>query len=150
MNTSSDKPASPVSMRRYTFFLRVMGVLYACLALFFLFFPNEFIYIINAGPKFLKWTEPLPELIDKFWLVLSISMLSMLSALSFLAAESPKIKGYSLVHLLSKTVSTACYFYFFFGEHHHYFGYLVGIITDALIALLLVWFLLRNFRSLKI
>ncbi len=135
-----------MALKRMVWFLRGMGLIYALLALFYFFFSSEFFYLINAGPRFFKFTEAIPESTEKFWLTMTLSMLAMLSAISFLGAESPKTRGYTLTHLLSKTVSTVCFFYFFFNEHR-YFAYLVGMVSDFIIALILLWFLIRTARA---
>jgi hypothetical protein len=125
----------PAAVSQYAWTMRVLAVVYALGALLFFFFPNEIFYLINVGPKVFKITEAMPDSVEHFWLVLATSMMAMLSALSLLAAESPRIHGYALVHILSKTVSTAGFVYCF-AAGPRYFGYLVGIATDLPLAVL--------------
>ncbi len=141
----SEKVSTPKNpLKHLVFFLRVMGVIYALLAFLFFFFPSEFFYLVNVGPKVFKITETIPDSSEKFWLVQGTSMLAMLSALSFLGAESPKTRGYLLVHLLSKTVSSVGFLYLFLNDHR-YFAYLVGFIPDSLLGLVLCWFIFSTF-----
>lgn len=150
MSTTPNEPQSstpptyiPVKQKRFFWFLRIMGVLYALLGLAFFFFSNEIFYLMNVGPQVFKITETIPNPTEKFWLVLATSMMAMLSALSFLASESPWVRGYNLVHLLAKTASTAGFLYLFLNENR-YFAYLLGVITDASIAVILTWYMIRT------
>jgi hypothetical protein len=136
------------TLKHYKIFLTFMGVLYSLLALTFYFFPSKVFYLINVGPQVFNIAESVPDSTEKFWLVLATSMLGMLSALSFLAAESPFIRGYSLTHLLSKVISVAGFFYFFLNDQR-YFAYLLGIITDVPIAGILIWYIVRTTRIAK-
>lgn len=139
----TDSGKKTAILKRFKWFLKTMGTLYAFLALVFFFFPAEVFYLINVGPKVFKITESIPDSSEKFWLVLATSMMGMLSALSFLAAESPLLRGYTLTHILSKVISVAGFFYLFINDHR-YFGYLLGMITDIPIALVLIWYLVRT------
>jgi hypothetical protein len=121
---------SPV-VSQYVWLMRILGVVYALVGSLFFFFPAEIFYLMNIGPRLFPSLGLLevPAQTESFWLVLATSMMMMLSALSFLASESPRIRGYALVHVLSKAVSVAGFFYMFL-KGPQYAAYLVGITTD--------------------
>lgn len=123
---------------RYVWTLRVLGVGYALGALAALFHPNEIFYLLNVGPKVFKITEAIPEMTERFWLAPSTSALVMLSALSFLAAESPGIRGYALVHVLAKISAGAAFIYLFL-DHERYFAYAFGAVTEFMLGALVAW-----------
>lgn len=129
-------------MVKYVWSMRVLGVIYALGAISFFFFPDEVFYLLNNGPNVFKLGLVIPPSVEHFWLVLASSMMAMLAALSFLAAESPRIKGYALVHVLSKTVSTAGFIYSYL-HHQHYFAYAVGALVDGSLAIFVTWRTLR-------
>ena len=132
------KERSPI-VSQYVWLMRILGVIYAFGGALFFFFPHEVFYLVNVGPRILAGLGvgasllPIPEPSEQFWLVLASSMMAMLSALSFLASESPRVRGYTLVHLLSKIVSSAGFLYVFL-HGTRYFAYLVGIAADFPIA----------------
>jgi hypothetical protein len=130
--------AETKEVSKYVMLMRFFGILYALGALLFFFFPNELFYLINVGPKVFRVTEAIPDSVERFWLVLACSMMTMLSAISFLSAQSPKTKGYPFVHFLSKVISTLGFFYMFVYSNR-YFAYLVGVTTDLPIALIVLW-----------
>ena len=130
---------SPI-VSQYVWLMRILGVVYALVGILFFFFPKEVFYLINVGPRLFATAGvapsllPIPDQTESFWLVLATSMMAMLSALSFLAAESPKVRGYALVHVLSKTVSVAGFIFLFLNDTR-YFAYLVGVATDLPLAI---------------
>ncbi|MCM2277286.1 MAG: hypothetical protein NDJ89_04365 [Oligoflexia bacterium] len=112
--------------------MRLLGVAYALGAVVFVFYPTQLVYLLNVGPKAFNFTEAIPDPAEHFWIVIAAASMAMLSALSFFSAESPKVRGYFLVHLLAKVVTFAGYLYMFLNEKP-YFAYLLGIMTDLLI-----------------
>lgn len=119
-------------------FLLILGGAYALLAVVFVFFPNEFVYLVNVGPKVFKLTEALPSPQDFFWSLMAGAMMAMLSALCFLSAESPRVRGYLLVHLLAKTVCALGFITVFLNQQR-FFAYLVGAAFEVVIAAGLLW-----------
>ncbi|MGZ3707834.1 MAG: hypothetical protein ACXWPM_03245 [Bdellovibrionota bacterium] len=117
------------ALKRYQWTMKLLGVVYIVVGLIFFFFPREVFYLINVLPDVFHIGVATPAQTEHFWLVLATSMMMMLSALSFLAASEPRVRGYPMVHALSKGVSTAGFFYQFLHDHH-YAAYLAGILTD--------------------
>lgn len=130
-------PSSTKEPRRAPFLL-ILGGMYALVALVFIFFPNELIYLLNVGPKVFKVTEAIPELQEFFWSLLAGAMMAMLSVLCFLSAETPQVRGYFLVHLLANTICILG-FITLFMNHQRYFAYLVGAVMDLAITGGLLW-----------
>lgn len=133
----------PDSVRKYKRVMRVLGVIYLAVGLLFLFLPDLITYAMNVVPRTVGWGELLPDSSERFWLVLAVSMMGMLTAISFLAAETPGTKGYALVHILSKVLSTVGFLYMYFN-HRRYFAYLVGATTDFPIAIIVTYYTLRT------
>lgn len=127
--------------------MRILGVFYLLLGLVFFFFHNELFYLINVGPKILKITEAIPEPVeDLFWLVQAVSLMILLSAICFLAAESPGKRGYTVLHLLAKSVSITGFIYVFV-HHHPYFAYATGAAMEILITIFVLWNMIRLGRK---
>ncbi|MDR3606737.1 MAG: hypothetical protein P4M08_05065 [Oligoflexia bacterium] len=126
----------------YSRALQVLGVLYLLAGLSFVFYSSEWLSIVNAGSHLLHFGDPLPEASDRLWNIIGGSQCATLAALSFLSAESPKVRGYILTHLLAKVTSAAGFLYFFLNFQHS-FVYVLGGGIECLIFLFLVWRLLR-------
>ncbi|MEK6704784.1 MAG: hypothetical protein AABZ06_03265 [Bdellovibrionota bacterium] len=122
----------------YRRLMRLLGVLYALAGAWFFLAPDSVLQLINLGPKYFNLAFVIPIPADRFWLVLAVSMMAMLSALSFLSAEDPANRGYPFVHLLSKLVSLGGFIAMFF-LYGRYFAYLVGAFVDLLLALIVLW-----------
>jgi hypothetical protein len=136
------KPALPKPLQQFILLMRIFGVIYALCAVVAFFFPTEVFYLMNVGPKVFKITEVIPYPSEHFWGVYATGMMAMLSALCFLASESPRIWGYSLVHLLAKVVTTLGFISMFMSDHR-YFAYLLFAVIDGAIVILLVAMLTR-------
>jgi hypothetical protein len=144
-STPTSEPNTDAHLRRrfarhyrYVWTMRAFGILYILVASVLFFLPDQLFSLINLVPEIFTVGEPIPLPTERFWLVLAVSMVSMLSAISFLAAKSPQIRGYAFVHVLSKVVSVLGFLYVF-RNHQPYFAYLVGVITDAPIAVIVAF-----------
>lgn len=123
--------------------MKIFAFVYFAVGLLFFFMPEETFYLINIGPKVFKIFEEIPPPSEHFWIVLTTSMMAMLSAVSLLASMNPRVKGFVMIHLLSKGVSVAGFLYCFF-KYEPYFAYLVGAITDLSIFILVAVLHLRT------
>ncbi len=117
--------------------MRVLGVVYLAAGAGFFFFPAETFYLINVGPKVFKMFQDVPESTERFWLVLTFSMMMMLSFIAFYSSFQPKNYALALVHLLSKLISTLGFVYVFFNSAP-LFAYIVGAATDGTIFLVVL------------
>ncbi|OFZ69911.1 MAG: hypothetical protein A3K03_05775 [Bdellovibrionales bacterium RIFOXYD1_FULL_44_7] len=142
------KKQRPEALSQYVWFMRLLGVFYALGALIFFFFPNEVFYLINVGPRVFRIVDAIPDSSEHFWLVLASSLMIVLSVLSFLAGGAPKVRGYALVHILSKLFTACAYLYLFVNEQK-YFAYLIGFLIDIPLALLIIIVTLRVRPFLK-
>ncbi len=123
--------------------MRILGIVYAVTGGVFFLFPDTVLGTLNSFPQTTGYTEVVPFPADRFWLVMAVAMMAMLSALSFLAAGEPKNRGYPFVHILSKCVSVAGFAYMFLHQRP-YFVYLAGIATDLPLAIGVTWIWLRR------
>jgi hypothetical protein len=121
----------------------VLGALYALAAAAFIFYPSELLNAANLGARLLKGLELTPEPTENLWSIWAGTNCATLAAISFLGAESPRVRGYGLAHLLAKTVGALSFFYFFMN-FQKYFVYLLGGAIESGIFLLLLWRLLRS------
>jgi len=117
-------------------YLRIWMIISAFMYFFsgltFLFGQNFLLGQINAVSNMLfKGKYPLiPASSEKFWLVLTSSMMLMLTVLCIFAAVDPeKYLSMVAVVLVSKACSTGLYIWFFIKDK--YFAYLVGALTDG-------------------
>ena len=142
---SSPRPAArfPIGRVRYARTLRILGVLYAAAAVAFIFYPSEALDVVNWGPRLLKNFEVIPPPAENLWSVWAGTNCVTLAAISFLGAESPRVRGYGLAHLLAKTVGALSFFYFFMN-FQKYFVYLLAGVLETGIFVLVLWRLLRS------
>jgi hypothetical protein len=105
---------------------------------------NRLLQWMNAfSTRFFKDRLPLiPLSTEKFWLVLTTSMMLMLVVCCGLAAyDAPKFYWLVMPVLFSKACSTIFYLLLFFFQKR-YFAYLVGAFTDGpLLIITLIIFL---------
>ncbi len=122
----------------------ISAALYVAGGLSFLFGQNILLTNLNRASELLfKDRFPLiPLSTEKFWLVLTNSMMLMLVVICiFVAADVSGFYNMVWIILFSKAASTLQYAYFFIAEKR-YFAYLVGVITDGpLFVITLVLFL---------
>ena len=104
--------------------------------------PEELFYLINVGPRVFKAFQEIPMPSERFWVALSTSMTMMLSVTSFYSSLYPKIKGFVLIHIVSKVVSVAGFIYLFL-RHAPYFAYILGAVVDSGVILIVGGFYLR-------
>ena len=136
----------PVAVRQYVTAMRFLGVLYALAGIVFFFFPRFVFALLNLIPSILTPMAALPESSEYFWLPLAASMMGMLTFLCFAAAAAPENRTYAWVHFLSKVISSAGYLYYLVNhavEGKYVFAYLLGILTDAPIALFVFYITAR-------
>jgi hypothetical protein len=121
----------------------MFGVLYALMAVAFILYPSELVKAVNLGAHFFPNLDPSPPPNENLWSIFGATSCATLATISFLGAESPRVRGYGLAHLLAKTMGILTFFYFFMN-FQKYFAYLLGGVVESLIFLLLLWRLLRS------
>ncbi|MBI3557588.1 MAG: hypothetical protein HY074_15110 [Deltaproteobacteria bacterium] len=126
--------------------MRIFTFIYFIGAIGFFFLPEETFYLVNIGPRVFKFWEEIPMPSEHFWVTLSTSMMMMLMTTSFYSSLYPKMKGYLLMHMISKVTSISG-FIFLFLHDRHYFAYAYGALTDSLVVLIVMGFYLRSFAS---
>jgi hypothetical protein len=85
----------------------------------------------------------IPLSTEKFWLILTNSMMLMLTAICvFVAVDPEKYLAMVAIILLSKAASTSQYLFCFF-KRQRYFAYLVGALTDGPLCLITLYFFWR-------
>jgi len=137
--------------RRLVFLLRAWVVSFVVAGLYFLFFQNQLIKQVNfISSDVLKLSLPLlPESTEKFWLVLTISLMATITVLSYIAQKDIRKNIVYVVPLLvSKFVSTSFFILFFF-VHIHSLAYIVGALTDGSIFVITFIFYLIAVKSQK-
>ncbi len=120
----------------------VSAVMYGGALLVFAFFQNALLESINGASKLLfKDKFPLiPLSSEKFWLVLTNSMMVMLVATCvFVAADVERYHEIVLIILFSKAASSLQYLRLFM-KSKPYFAYLVGALTDGPLFLITTYF----------
>lgn len=122
--------------------MRILGIVYLLAGAAFFFFPAETFYLINVGPKVFKMFQDIPDSSERFWLALTFSMMMMLSFIAIYSSFQPRNYALTLVHLLSKLVSTLGFVYVFF-ESAPIFAYLVGAVCDGSIFMIVLIMFVR-------
>ncbi len=129
-------------MRAFARNMRIMGVIYLLMSVGLWFFPSTWVWTFNLGPRFLKMGEVLADPNNKIYMIFGGSYFVVLFALCFLSSESPYTRGYSLSHLLGKTVGLIGSGYLYLNDQSVFaYGMICGV--EILFALTLVWNLFK-------
>lgn len=129
--------------RQFVWVMRIFTFIYINISFLFFFMPEETFYLINIGPKVFKAYQEIPAPSEHFWVALSTAMTAMLAVTSFYSSLYPKLKGFVLIHLVSKAVSVAG-FTFLFLRDQPYFAYLIGAVVDGGVIFIVTFFYLRS------
>ncbi len=108
------------------------AVMYFVAGLFFLFLQNRLLEQMNtvSAKLFQDRFPPIPLSTEKFWLILTSSMMLMLVLLcAFVAMDPKKFLAMVFIILASKCCSTLLYLILF--ARKKYWAYLVGALTDG-------------------
>ena len=132
--------------RQFVWVMRIFAFIYFVGAILFFFMPEETFYLINVGPRVLKMCEEIPMPSERFWAALATSMMAMLLVSSLYSSLYPHVKGFVLIHVVSKAVSVTGFTYLF-ASHHRYFAYALGAATDTMVLLTVAGFYLRSAAS---
>jgi hypothetical protein len=118
----------------------ISAFMYFFAGLSFLFLQNYLLGQINRLMAVFMSSRPqMPLSTEKFWLVLTSSMMLMLTVLCiFVAVDPEEYKAMVVIILLSKACSTGLFIWFFVKDKFP--AYLVGALTDG--PLFLVTFVL--------
>jgi hypothetical protein len=111
--------------------MKVLAVIYAAVG--FLFFGLHALLAQTLG------MEAAP---NRFWVVLTLSMMLMLSYLAWQSSRRPEEKAFVHCHLLSKAVSVTG-FVVSFALDAAVWGHIVGAVTDAAVFGTVAFFYLR-------
>jgi len=114
------------------YWMAISALMYFVAMLFFLFLQNRLLEQMNtvSAKLFKDRFPPIPLSTEKFWLVLTTSMMLMLVLLCiFVALDPVAYMEMTLIVLASKMCSTLLYLALFARDK--YFAYLVGALTDG-------------------
>lgn len=131
-----------VRIHQYSWMMRLLGAAYSLAAVFAFFLSSELISFLNLAPKLLSFTEALPRSETLFWEIIAASGFAGLACLSFVAAASPGVKGYPIIHLVVKAFSIAGFAWMLLNGPK-YFAYGAALIFDIPIAIWLLWSIIR-------
>ena len=132
--------------KQFVWVMRIFAFIYVLVSLFFFFMPEQLFYLINIGPKVFSAFEEIPMPSERFWVALSAAMTAMLAVTSFYSSLYPGIKGFVMIHLVSKVVSVAGFSYLFLS-HKPYFAYIIGSVVDSGVILIVAGFYLRSLAN---
>lgn len=138
------------SQKKLKVLLQVWMLAFTATTVIFIFFAGNFLTLINQIS--LNWFGSLPLLplpVHNFWLVLTISLMTTLVYLCYLAEDDLAGRLILLKPILvSKFVSTIGFFaYFVF--HVKALAYLVGIVSDGFVFMLTFIFYSKVMAELK-
>lgn len=123
--------------------MRGFAVVYLVLGLAFFFYSERLFYLMNTGPNVFGFFEPIALPVEKFWLVLALSMMVMLSLISFFSSIQPRNLYFLFLHLASKATSVAGFLYLFFVEQKA-FAYASGALVDLSVFLIVFFIFLTT------
>lgn len=116
------------------YLLRLWILAFTITIAIFLFIPNHFFEVINQfSLKFLPSLSPIPVAQEKFWMVLTLSLMFTLVFMCLSAQNNIK-RNHLLINpiLVSKFISTL-FFFVFFIFYQKSLAYLVGVFTDGFV-----------------
>jgi len=120
----------------------ICAIVFFVSSLYFLFLQNRLLNQLNTLSRWLFKDRfpPIPLSTEKFWLVLTTSMMVMLVVIcTFVAVNPEKYIMMVVIMLFSKFCSSALYLVLFLRDKH--FAYLAGTLTDGpiFIITLILW-----------
>ncbi|MFO1518874.1 MAG: hypothetical protein U1F57_04315 [bacterium] len=127
--------------------LRFFTFLFALGFLSFLFFPRLLFEELNfLSLKIAPTFSPLPVSDDRFWLVLALSLMAIITALCYGAqSDVRRKKELAFYVLIGKAASSLLFTVFFFTKHS--LPYLFGTLVDGSIFWVLLIFYKKAVRS---
>lgn len=118
----------------------------------FLFFPAELIGAINRISLLVNSSLPtLPPSTEKFWLALTMSLMTTLVVMSYWAQKDLGQYHFLVAAILVSKFASSFFFLAFFIFHQRSGAYLIGVFTDGLIFIITYYFYRRYLaaRGLK-
>lgn len=118
-------------------FRKLMGfytMAFAICGALFLLVPITIIKFLNTLGSFQSILAPLEPSPQRFWVVLTVSMMVMITVLSYRVFKNPGDTVSLSILILSKATSSTLYFLLLIFEARA-FPYLVGFIVDGVICL---------------
>lgn len=137
----------PPQLRQLQKLLWFWTFLFGIGALVFFIFPNRVIDSLNLSTRFLNFLNPLEETQVSFWLPLAVSLMSVLTLLSYLAAKSIEQAPALIVAILLSKATSSVVFTFFYLRQNFAAPFFWGALTDGLIFLITFYFYRRAFDA---
>ena len=149
MSVNTEAPA----VKRYTLVMRVLGALYLLGGAGFLLFPGITLWIVNLLPRLFEFIAVIPRQQGYFWVPLATSMMVMLTIVAFSAASDPGNRLLALIHVAAKVTSSGGYLFMLLmhrpEEGGIFFGYLLGLVLDGVIAIGVLLLAMRAQAALR-
>ncbi len=128
--------------------LKIWTFVFAIAGLTFVIVPQKILEVLNlVSLRIAPTLPPLPIPEDRFWLVLTFSLMTTITALSYSAMQDLRRRRDLVVFLLISKATSSITFTLFFLLHQHSLGYLLGTLTDGSIFLITLVFYRRALRS---
>lgn len=127
--------------RRLVMILRWWVGLFTTATIGFAFFPNQIILGLNiSGHVFFNWPyRSLPLSSEHFWQIMSVSLLIVLTYLSYLAQKNIRENLFLVPLIIISKFATTAGFTLAFFLSGKYFAYLAGAVIDGFI-FFVTWF----------
>lgn len=117
--------------------MKAFAVIYAAVGLFF--------FLLHAVLAQWLRMEAAP---NRFWVVLTLSMMLMLSFLSWQSSRRPQERAFVHCHLLSKAVSVTA-FLVSYALEPAVWGHIVGAVTDGAVFATVAYFYVRALPEMR-
>ncbi len=143
IRSSQPPPQTSTKNSRYTFTMGILFLIYIAMGLIYYFFPSQLFYLANLGTKIFSSTQPIPDTVpERFWSFHTVILAFLLAMISLFSAQSPSKKGLPFLHFLTKAAMASGFIYLFYTDRP-LFIYCLGAGMETLIALVLLWNIIR-------
>lgn len=122
--------------KKLVYLLRFWVLAFGITTLIFIFGQTRFLELINdLSLRFTPALLPIPIPQEKFWLVLTLSLMVTLVFMSFWGQRDIRRNHWVLPPILVSKFTSTFFFFIFFLFHQKSLAYMVGVMSDGFVFL---------------
>lgn len=125
-------------LTRYRILFFILALIHIGLGVFYFLSPEKVVTVFNLFPIYL----PLGVVTDRFSITFAANFFVLQGIFFLFLLARPRAKTHALLLLVSHLLTGGSFLYLLYYEER-YFGYVVGLSFNSLVALILTWSTLR-------